>query len=363
VKTAHAGLLVAVVLACGSVPSAETFPRRSSGQLASVRYLVMTDLSGALGTEVPPPGTVVYASRDRPVPSDIQAKLEASFASAGLVRTRGEVVQLAPNIEQRLRVAPHGPGGTLSLISVDGKGVTVRLRLGDDETLFADASVVVPRGGYTVVSAPDGQRAHFVVFDLPDTDFSLSAREEQAALNPRPRAITRVSPAPPESGGPPPGTDLVVILDVTIDEAGVPGRIRRVEGPKHLEKIAIEAVAKWRFEAGLPKPMRTLIGLNLAAIDASAANELPMALARPSRIRRVHPDYPTGMGGRVIQSATTIEIIIGPSGVVSSGYVMGPVSLFSQLVLDAELRTRYAPRPGEGNVRMEIRRGIPVPGR
>ena len=181
-----------------------------------------------------------------------------------------------------------------------------------------------------------------------------------------PAVLSRVDPVVPEEVRRR-DADVVILLEVTIDGAGVPSRVRPVAGDGRFVRIAADAVRQWRFEPGAPEPIATMVGLNLRATslhstpDAPAADRPGVGLRPPARVREVPPQFPRpvrSLVGRGGIAGVVAELAIDPEGIVSDVIARRNLGGITEPMLAAMLLERYDARPGKGMFLMTITRSV-----
>jgi TonB family protein len=198
---------------------------------------------------------------------------------------------------------------------------------------------------------------------------------------PQPMRIRNINPVyPPEAQAK--HTQGVVILELTIDGAGIPidaYALRPVEG---LTAAAIDAALRWRYrpQPDLPRLLMT-VTVNFTLMDSGAVvggveggvsggvaggiqggvtggivagsplqppppPNAPVRVGgnirQPEKLKDVRPVYPKEAQDARVQGVVILEIVIGTDGKVQDAKILRSIPLFDQAALDAVRQWEYS---------------------
>jgi TonB family protein len=188
------------------------------------------------------------------------------------------------------------------------------------------------------------------------------------------------------------GIQGVVILEMTIDGAGIPidaYTIRPIEG---LSMAAVQAALQWRFERDATYSRRLMtvtVNFNLGGVTGGIVAGVPGVppppppppdvvggvvtaglsfgppraewpqfvrvggdIKQPTKIVDVRPVYPQAALDARVQGVVIIEALIGPDGKVQAGRILRSIPFFDQAALDAVKQWEFTPT---------LLNGVPVP--
>ena len=149
-----------------------------------------------------------------------------------------------------------------------------------------------------------------------------------------------------------------VLLQVTIDENGVPQNIQVVRPlGLGLDEKAIEAVQKWRFKPGTkdgqPVPVLANIEVNFRLLQSPelgpGAPPVPgtvavgVAVMEGRLIQRVPPEYPPTARIARIQGTVQVNLLVGTDGKVQKVQAISGPAMLTQAAMEAVRQWVYQP--------------------
>ncbi len=148
---------------------------------------------------------------------------------------------------------------TAELLGFDANVATYRVVFRQGETVVADSTVNVERGGRAVVGGMDGEMAPYIFAVVePDPPRSRPVPFDKKDLT-EPRKTHHVNPVYPQ-GAKEEGVQGIVLLRATVSTEGIPSDFQVLRSPDpRLSEAALEAARQWRFE-----PARTANGTPIA---------------------------------------------------------------------------------------------------
>ena len=148
---------------------------------------------------------------------------------------------------------------TAELLGFDANVATYRVVFRQGETVLADSTVNVERGGRAVVGGMDGEMAPYIFAVVePDPPRSRPVPFDKKDLT-EPRKTHHVNPAYPQ-GAKEEGVQGIVLLRATVNTEGIPSDFQVLRSPDpRLSEAALEAARQWRWE-----PARTADGTPIA---------------------------------------------------------------------------------------------------
>lgn len=162
---------------------------------------------------------------------------------------------------------------------------------------------------------------------------ALASRQPPVPLSSTPLKL-RFQPEPPPY--PPEAKKQriqgTVVVDLVVDDLGIPVRAHAVKGPQALRNTAVAYALGWRFEPGLRdgKPATTRFRLTMPFRLGPAPG--PVQDFDFRQIRVAHqpepPAYPAEAKARRIQGTVVVSLVVGTDGVPESAEALeGPDEL------------------------------------
>ncbi len=156
------------------------------------------------------------------------------------------------------------------------------------------------------------------------------------------------------------GIQGVVIIELIVDQAGIPVTayaLRPVEG---LTMAAVKAALQWRYQPDANYERRVFtVTVNVALGSGSSPGVVPHAapspasaqapvrvggnIPQPKKIRHAAGVLPDDARQAGIQGVVILEIIIGPTGKVQDAKILRSIPLLDQAALEAVRQWEYEP--------------------